>query len=169
MADKHLQVGEFRRLAAADKAVAALVDAGFPEDSITVICPSCAADHFVEGVHQEKPPSAREPAAIATGSAIGGLLGGLTAAVGLAATGGTALLVAGPLFGAAAAGGVVGGLLGAMVERGVEPDVADYYDQAVRRGSILVAVETSPEGTAQRDAQRILAQAGAEPLELRNA
>ena len=38
-------------------------------------------------------------------------------------------------------GGVVGGLVGAMMTRGVEKELANYYDQAVSRGKILVAAE----------------------------
>ncbi len=94
-------------------------------------------------------------------------MGGLTAVVTAVATGGLAILVVGPL--AAAAGGVAGGFIGAMVSRGVEKELADYYQQAVIEGRILVAAEdTGP--SAQRSLARaagILAEAGASPLPMR--
>ena len=53
--------------------------------------------------------------------------------------GGVALLAAGGI--AMWGGGVVGGLVGAMMTRGFEKELANYYDQAVTRGQILVAAE----------------------------
>jgi hypothetical protein len=52
--------------------------------------------------------------------------------------------------------------------RGVEKEAADYYDQAVQQGKLLVAVELQDPSDAGRlaKAERILAEAGAEPLPL---
>ena len=55
------------------------------------------------------------------------------------ATGSVVLWVAGPAV--AGALGVAGGLVGAMSTRGVEKEIANYYQQAVLAGSILVAAE----------------------------
>jgi hypothetical protein len=78
------------------------------------------------------------------------------------------LLVAGPLFAGLAGGAVAGGLIGAMTTRGMEKEIADYYDQAVRKGKILVGVEY--EGADQEErlalAERLLCDAGAEPIAL---
>ena len=65
-------------------------------------------------------------------------------------------------------GGVVGGLVGAMMTRGVEKELANYYDQAVVAGKLLVAAEAYGSTAAKRlaDAQRILHEAGAEPVAL---
>ena len=67
------------------------------------------------------------------------------------------------------AGGVVGGLAGAMMTRGVEKELANYYDQAVQDGKMLVAAEAKDrEDTAGlAKASQILADAGAEPVPLR--
>jgi hypothetical protein len=165
---RRIQVGVFRSLEGADTAVAALVDSGFAKDQITVICPTCAVEEF-PGTHREKPSGARTPRAIATGGAIGALLGGLSV-VGIAASGGTALLVAGPLLGGAATGGILGSFVGAMMTRGLEHEVADFYDQSLRKGSILVAVETSPDDIGRGEAARaIFADSGAEAVELRKS
>ena len=57
-------------------------------------------------------------------------------------TGGLGLLVFGPMFlSSACAGALVGGLVGAMTTRGIEKEIANYYDQAVVQGKILVAAE----------------------------
>ena len=56
-----------------------------------------------------------------------------------------------------------------MMTRGVEKELANYYDQAVERGQILVAAEQhdpQSKATLERAAQ-ILANHGVEPLSLR--
>ncbi|HEX4147464.1 MAG TPA: hypothetical protein VHY20_00690, partial [Pirellulales bacterium] len=102
----------------------------------------------------------------AAGGAIGALLGGLTAIAGFLATGGIGLLAGGAVF--AWGGGVAGGLIGAMLTRGVEKELANYYDQEVTRGKILVAAEnTSPNGQATLvKAEQIFSRTGAEPVSL---
>lgn len=161
-----VRVGVFRDLALADTAVDRLIAAGVPKDSISVICPSCSPEHY-DDVKEVEPAGARTPKAAAAGGAIGGVLGGLTAAVGIAATGGIGLLAVGPLLLGAAGGSVIGGFIGAMTTRGFEPEIADFYDQAVRRGSILVSVESEHEGDARlAQAERILESVGAEPMSL---
>ena len=47
--------------------------------------------------------------------------------------------------------------------RGVKPDVADFYDQALRKGSILVAVEHEDPGMLDR-AEAIFHEAGVETV-----
>jgi hypothetical protein len=55
-----------------------------------------------------------------------------------------------------------------MMTRGFEKEIADYYEQAVQKGKILVAVEVHGAGEEQRlaKAERILAEAGSEPVAL---
>ncbi len=98
--------------------------------------------------------------------AIGAALGGLTAIAGTAATGEVGLLVPGAF--AASTGGIVGGYIGAMTTRRVDKALANFYDQSVTRGKILVAAEDHSEAQRQRlaTASRILGDAGAEPMEL---
>src|SRR5205085_3297891 len=94
--------------------------------------------HFRQFEHQD-PAGTHTGAATATGGAVGATLGGLAALAATAATGGVALLAVSGI--AAWTGAVVGGLVGAMMTRGVEKELANYYDQAVTEGKILVAVE----------------------------
>jgi hypothetical protein len=107
------------------------------------------------------PAGAHTPGAALGGSAFGAALGGF------AALAGTELLLTGPLL--VGIGALAGGFVGAMLSRGVEREATNYYDQAVRKGDILVAVECDPGGD-QRErlalAERLLARAGARPLPL---
>ena len=55
-----------------------------------------------------------------------------------------------------------------MMTRGVEKELANFYQQAVLEGRILVAAEATGLDAARKLAQaaRILLQAGAQPLPL---
>ena len=66
------------------------------------------------------------------------------------------------------AGAVWGGFIGAMMTRGIEKEAANYYDQEVQAGKLLVTVEQcQPDAhPSLDDAERILAQAGAQPVPL---
>jgi hypothetical protein len=81
-------------------------------------------------------------------------------------TGGIGLLAAGGIL--AWSGGVVGGLVGAMMTRGVDKELANYYNQSVLEGKILVAAECHGPNSEARQARaaQILADAGAEPIAL---
>jgi hypothetical protein len=68
----------------------------------------------------------------------------------------------------AGAGAATGGLVGAMLTRGLEKEDANYYDQALQLGKILVSVEADGPGHEERlsAAERVFAEAGAVPLAL---
>ena len=164
--ERSVRAGVYGTVAAADTAVQGLLAAGFVRDEITVMCSDKAKErHFKEFEHQ-KPAGTYAPAAIAAGSVIGAAIGGLAAVAGLITTGGLAILAAGGL--ATWTGGVVGGLVGAMMTRGVEKELANFYDQALTAGKILVAIDTGepPDLPRLNQAERILADAGAEPIAL---
>ena len=115
--------------------------------------------------HQE-PAGTYTPTATVIGGTIGAALGGLSVIAAAIATGGVALWAAGPIT--AWAGGVTGGLVGAMMTRGVEKELANFYQQAVLEGQILVAAEDhGPHRAASlARAAKILADAGAKPVTL---
>jgi hypothetical protein len=163
--DRPIRVGVFRNVAGADRAVDGLLAAGFTRDEITVMCSDKHIEqHFKEFEHQ-KPAGTHTPAAAAAGSVIGAAIGGLAAVAGLVTTGGVAVLAAGGI--AAWTGGVVGGLIGAMMTRGVEKELANFYDQALTEGKILVAAEDDAGNrTRLNRAEQIIAAAGAEPMPL---
>ena len=121
--------------------------------------------HFKEFEHQD-PAGTYTPTATIAGGTIGAVLGGLSVVASAIATGSLALWAAGPIT--AWAGGVAGGLVGAMMTRGVEKELANFYQQAVVAGQILVAAEDHDPNHSQRlaKAAEILAESGAKPLTL---
>jgi hypothetical protein len=164
--DKPVRVGVFSTVPRADRAVKHLLAAGFSKDELAVICSDKYKEQFFRDVPTPEPAGSHTAEGIVAGGIVGATVGGLVLAVTTLVTGGAALLVAGPAL--IGGGAITGSFTGAMVARGLEPDFADYYDQAVQLGKILVAVEVHGEDSAARLAQadRILAEAGAEPVAL---
>jgi hypothetical protein len=162
-----IRVGVFSNLGVADRVVERLLDAGFTREQITVVCSNQAVQRHFESFHHQDPAGSHTKEAVVTGGAIGAVLGGLTGTAAAVATGGVGLLIAGGI--ALGAGGGVGGLVGAMMTRGIEKEVANYYDQAVLGGRILVAAEesTSNPTATLAEAERIFEDAGTEPLPMR--
>jgi hypothetical protein len=163
-----IRVGIFDRVADADVAIEELRAAGFSDQQITVVCSeSTVQRHFARFEHQD-PAGTYTPSAAMAGGALGAGVAGL-ATVGFAALapmGGIVVLMVGGL--ALWTGGVVGSLVGAMMTRGVEKELANYYDQAVVRGKILVAAEQ--EDRARHEmldrAAEVFAEHGLKPLPL---
>jgi len=166
--NSRVHVGVYENVPEADRAVWELVHAGIARERITVICPTCTHEKY-EGLHQEQPSGSHTAAGAAAGGAIGALLGGLAAVIGITASGGMGLVVAGPLLFSSGTGAVFGGFVGAMMTRGMEREVADFYDQALEKGKVLLAVEVGDEVTADQVAiaDRIFAETGAETLTLK--
>lgn len=145
--NKPFRVGIFAKMEQADEAVRGLLAAGFTEHQISVVCSDKVKEQHFRRFEHEDPAGAHAGAAAASGAAIGGLVGLLSVAAFVTGTGGLGLFVVGPLFlSSAGAGALVGGLVGAMTTRGLEKDLADFYDQAVVQGKILVAAEAHGDG-----------------------
>lgn len=161
-----LEAGVFSNVEEAAKAVRGLLNAGFTKEQVTVICSDQTKERYFREFEHQEPAGTFTPTAAVVGGSIGALLGGASVAVAAVATGGMALWVAGPIT--AWAGGVAGGLVGAMMTRGVEKELANFYQQAVVDGQILVAAED--EGPDQLStlarAAEILKDAGAKPVSL---
>jgi hypothetical protein len=165
--ENRLEVGVFATVDDARRAVRGLLDAGFTNEQITVICSDETKERYFREFEHQEPAGTHTPAAAVTGGTIGALVGGLTVVASAVATGSLALWAAGPI--SAWAGGVAGGLVGAMMTRGVEKELANFYQQAVMEGQILVAAEVDdrhPAKPSLGDAAEILARSGAQPLNL---
>jgi hypothetical protein len=162
--NRPLEVGVFNSVDDARKAVQELLNAGFTRDHVTVICSDETKERYFREFEHQDPAGTFTPGATITGATIGALLGGLTVVVSAIATGGLALWAAGPIT--AWAGGVAGGLVGAMMTRGVEKELANFYQQAVVSGQILVAAEAHGPNSSQMlaKAAKVLADSGAKPL-----
>ena len=162
---KPIRAGVFSSVESAQKAVDGLLGAGFTRKQITVVCSDRVKEqHFREFEH-EKPAGTDAVDAAATGSLAGMIVGGLTSA-GLATAAGISVLFAGPSF--LIGGAVAGGLIGAMTTRGEEGELADFYDQAVTQGKLLVAVEDQGANNFETlaRAEKVISQAGADPIPL---
>ncbi len=164
--DECVRAASFASLPEADAAVDRLLAAGFTAQEITVVCSDEAKErHFRQFEHQD-PAGKDAPAAVAAGPTIGAVVGGLTAIAIGAATGTVPLIIAGAS--GIAGGAAMGGFLGAMLTRGEERELSNYYDQEIRQGRILVAAEAQGPRAAQRlaQAEAILREAGADPVRL---
>jgi hypothetical protein len=162
-----VHVGVFAGMTQADRAVGELLKAGFSKEQITVIAPSAPAEKY-QDFHKRDPSGSHATVGAATGGAIGLVLGGLLAASIVASSGGVGLVVIGPLLSASGAGALSGGFVGAMMSRGFDREVADFYDQALEKGQILVSVESGT-GVSPADlkaADDIFVTAGAEQVTL---
>ena len=162
-----LEVGIFDSVDDARQAVHGLLDAGFTREQITVVCSDETKERYFKEFEHQDPAGTYTPGATIAGGTIGALVGGLAVVASAIATGSLALWAAGPI--SAWAGGVAGGLVGAMMTRGVEKELANYYQQAVVEGRILVAAEShGPNGPQMlAKAAAILADSGAKPLPMR--
>lgn len=165
-ADSPIRAAVYDTVAAADKAVDGLLQAGFTKKEITVMCATDVKEkHFREFEHQH-PAGEYAGNASVVGGVIGAALGALTVISGVVASGGLGLVAAGAIV--AGAGGMTGTFVGAMMTRGVEKELANFYDQALTGGKILVAVEEHGTGALAKldKAAAILATAGAVPIPL---
>ena len=141
--------------------VTKLQDAGFTTDEISVLCSEEAClREFSEFVHEE--PAGSQSAKVLNASGMAALgLGAAAAVIGVVTSGGAAIVAAGAFAGLA----IAGTFAALMSTRGAEKELADYYDQAITHGRILVAVE--PQDPSRRDAaDEILGSVGTTPAAL---
>lgn len=136
------KVGIFENPRDASAAVDELVVRGVSKERISVLA---AESTTKESLGIEKETKGAEGAAVGggLGAVTLGILAGLTS-VGTLATGGTGLLVAGPLVAAltgAGAGAAAGGVLGGLIGLGFSEHEVKHFEDALDKGSVLVAVE----------------------------
>ncbi len=130
--------GIYRTKKLAEFAVEELVSAGFTKDHISVVM--SATPDFDAIVHEETDDTVR---GAITGAVVGGGMAAiLIGALALPAIG---LIVAGPIAATLAAGGAgaaAGGVLGGMVGHGTGEQVAVEYLTHVRKGEVVVGIDT---------------------------
>jgi len=160
------EVGIFESVTQAERAVRRLLECGFKHNQVTVICSDEKKERYFREFEHQEPAGSFTSQATVVGAAVGALLGGLPVVGAAIATGNVLLWVAGPAT--ASALGVAGGLVGAMGTRGIEKELANYYQQAVTDGAILVAAEAdgtdNPRSLAR--AADVFRELGARPLQL---
>jgi hypothetical protein len=124
-----------------------LLDNGFSQDAIGMIAKE------PEGGAQAAAREARSDDQIAgvrrgfeAGAAVGGVAGLVIGIAAFTVPGVGAVVAAGPIAAALAGvglGAMTGGVYGAIRNIGVPEDEAEYYAEGIRRGGVLVTVETN--------------------------
>lgn len=157
--------GIFQSRVQAEQSVDRLLKGGFTNDDISVLLPD---NQGTKDFAHEKNTKAPEgtTAGVATGGAIGGVLGLLAGFGMLAIPGIGPLIAAGPILSALAglgAGGAVGGFIGALVGMGIPEYEAKRYEGHIRAGGVLLSVhcDSSDEVARARD---LLKQSGAQDI-----
>jgi hypothetical protein len=141
--------GIFANTAAAERAVGALVQAGFSNNDVSVLLPDRqGTKDFAHEKHTKAPEGTTTGAT--TGGILGGALGLLAGIGALAIPGAGPFIAAGPIMSALAGlgvGGTVGGLVGALVGLGIPEYEATRYEGRLKAGGVLLSVhcETSDE------------------------
>ncbi len=163
-----IRAGVFANEPSADRAVVDLLQAGFEKERISVVSAQPVPPHAAhEDVRNVAPAGAHTRKAIVIGAASGCVLASAAVALGAALTGGFGPTAIGPLLGAAVVGAVAGGFVGAMMTRGYEPEISDYFDQALRKGQYLVSVEEREGGPPLSSADAVFRRAGVKSLPMR--
>jgi hypothetical protein len=164
--NRPIRAGVFATARDAKRAAERLLAAGFTGDHIIVVCSDHSKDAWFREFSHQEPSGAFAPHGAVIGSTAGAILGSLSVLGTAVATGSLALWIAGPIL--VLAGGAAGGLIGIMTTRGMERELANYYQQAVLDGDILVAVDQHDASQARLEqASEILSASGAKPLSLR--
>lgn len=151
MSSSKIITAVFDTRAAADSAIYKLEHAGFTEKEITLL-----VSEDTRGKHFGIEANSKASEGAATGAAIGGLAGAIGLALASAGTlliPGLNLVVSGSLIGGLVglgAGAATGGLIGALVGLGIPEHEAKLYEEAVRKGGILIAVESKDDASTQR-------------------
>lgn len=127
-------------------AIRDLLSAGFSNDQIGFIHRN-TNDEYVETAEEHTEDQAVTERGAAAGGVTGGVIGGLLGAAAALFIPGVGPVVAGGILGATLGGIVIGaaagGLIGALTHLGVPEEHAQYYNQELEAGKILVTVHSN--------------------------
>ena len=149
----------------AEQIVEDLQSAGFDVSEISVLMPDTAGKHDFGHVKATKAPEGATTGATA-GGVTGGVLGLLAGVGALAIPGVGPFIAAGPIMAAlsgAALGATTGGLVGGLIGLGIPEIEAKRYEQKLRAGNYLIAVDARDSDQVDR-AKEIFKSAGAEDI-----
>jgi hypothetical protein len=150
-------VGLFENYMDADRAVSELNARGFNRNEISVAArDSAVRDRIVGTTGQERAVAESAGAGAVGGATIGGL-GGLLVGLGALAipgigpvvAAGTLATVLGTTAAGAGIGAAAGGIIGALVGMGIPETDATFYAEGVKRGGVLVTVQTSDDRASE--------------------
>jgi hypothetical protein len=139
-------------MAEAEQAIHRLVDGGFARESISIVGHPANCGPAIGPV-----PTVTSEGSLGAAAAVAGLGGFAVGVVALAIPGIGPILAAGPVAAELVAGGVgsvTGGVINWMKQMGVPDNDAGSFCEALRRGGILLSVESPDERAAE--AQQII-------------
>lgn len=138
--------GLFRDRDSAENAYRSLESRGYSRNDVNVLMSDTTRDSWFGG-DADSALGSKALEGAGTGSAIGGTVGAVLAAIAAIGTSvvlpGLGLIVAGPLAAAlagAGAGGLTGGLIGALVGSGIPEDRAREYEEGVKNGGMVMGI-----------------------------
>lgn len=140
--------GMFRDRESTERAYSSLRSRGYSDSDVNLMMSDQTRDSwFSDSDAADSALGSKAMEGAGAGSAIGGTLGAIIG--GIAAIGtnvllpGLGLVVAGPIAAAlagAGAGGLTGGLVGALIGSGIPEERAQVYEEGVRNGGAVLAV-----------------------------
>jgi uncharacterized membrane protein len=150
-------VGLFENYMDADRAVSELNARGFSRNEVSVAARDSAVRDRIAGTTGQERAVAESAGAGAIGGAtiggLGGLLVGLGAlaipGIGPVVAAGTLATVLGTTAAGAGIGAAAGGIIGALVGMGIPEEDATFYAEGVKRGGVLVTVQTSDDRASE--------------------
>ena len=158
--------GLFYNYVRANATVDALLRQGYQQKDVSLIMSE--ATRAKEFGHEENGNKALEGAGV--GASVGGTVGAVVAAIAAVGTTlaipGLGLFIAGPIaagLAGAGAGGAVGGLVGGLVGAGIPKSRAELYEEGLKKGGIVVGVQTLNDEEADR-VEKLLDEMGAEKI-----
>ncbi len=149
--------GSFRDLKDAERAYNKLRDRGYSDDEINIIMSEDSMKkYFKEDKNKETRFGNKAKEGAGTGATVGGVIGataGIVAAIGTSVLiPGAGIVIAGPIaagLAGAGAGGITGGIVGALVGAGIPKERATKYEQGIKEGEIVLAVDVRNEDDAR--------------------
>lgn len=147
----------FRDRDTAERAYSSLSSRGYTRDDISLLMSDeTRQKYFPTEEPQRTEMGSKALEGLGIGSAIGGTVGAIIAAIAAIGTNvvlpGLGLTIVGPLaaaFAGAGAGGLTGGLVGAFVGAGIPEDRAAVYESGLKEGGILIGVNPRTDEDAE--------------------
>ncbi len=149
----------------AEQIVERLQASGFSSSDISVLLPDTHGKHDMGHVKATKAPEGATTGGV-TGGLAGGVIGLLAGIGALAIPGLGPFIAAGPIMAAlsgASIGAATGGLVGGLVGLGIPEIEAKRYEDKLRNGNFLIAVDAD-DNDAEKRAKEIFKASGAEDI-----
>jgi uncharacterized protein (TIGR02271 family) len=159
-------VGFFNDMSYTDSVVQDLEKAGIRRDQISVVAGD-SGEKYKDYASGPGTVGSETASGAGTGAAIGGGLGLIAGLAALAIPGFGPVIAVGPIAAAltgAGVGAAAGGVIGGLTHMGISHEDAQYYAEGIRRGGVVVSVETEDDTMANRAAD-IMDDHGAEDIE----